>query len=567
MGTYFSVDPAQVQSALGSPGAQTTVPAGTAGSTATQNTVPYATPSTFTNVPLNQLGPYDATGAWGSLDPNSMVTTGAPDGPVVNDQEVIGRIAGYLHQHGYGKPTGNTEEWVIQTLKAHITDQGGNWVLPTRDGGSAPIVGNRSLAALARPPKTLGTVDQPAPFYTDQGIIGGAKQDVGALVESGKEDASAIASLPGLQGGVGDQSHQLKPGTGPHEATSTGPGLSSASLSEPAPTTATKTRNNGDSVLMQDPTTHLWWWASQKGGEWIPDKNQGKPEDRTPPPAPVQADHLGPAKAPLDPALVGLYNHMGLQHNSGMGDWAQVAAAIGVNPRNSPTPTQMKAVDLATFAQSSMTPNQLAQFQEQLWNAGFYDSRSWTQGQFDIATKQAIGGLLKTTADLNATAGKTAGNPANNKYATVWDVLKAETNKITAEGGIESVAATSATKKYTSATESQMDQPTLSAFEARLGRAPTAAELQGVTTMMQDQQKAHAETMPANAYVVPGEGGVSSVPGVTTPTALAAQYAMQNDPNEYEGHSIANAYGLMINALSSKPVGSDPNITNVTRPL
>ena len=564
MGTYFgpAVTQQDIQTALnqataGTQAGQTTVATGSAGvTTAPDNTTPYATPSSFADVPINQLGPYNAYSAWGSLDPNAMVTTGPGKGTPLVGQAMIGQIAQAFEASGYGKPTGNTEDWVIAQIQKHYKDQGGHlMVIPTKGGRVAPTTPAKAKPVTAA---DLAGIDLPG------GIAPGSNgpHPGGTPGREGMPERVTPPKAPPAEAGgpatpEADRLWRFSPRPGvpvlaEHDTVQQPTAATAASPAE-------RTRNNGASHLLQAPDGR-WVWASVKNGQWVPDRNQA---DNVPPAAAAAStpgNGLMPVQPSMDPKVKALFQHLGLPVATGVDPWKQIANAMGVQTTVEGAPTQMKAGDVATNIQTLLNNGQLSNMQDLLWQGGFYDAKNWTPGQLDIATKQAYGGLLKQTAALNAEGGKY-------KYVTAWDVLQAEINNEKAQGGIDALAAETASKKYTAATESQMDQPTLNAFEARLGRAPTAAELAAVTSQMDAQQQAHAETMPTTAYVVPGEGGVSSVPGVTTPTALAAQYAMTQDPNEYEGHSLANAYGLMINALSSKPVGSDPNITSVSRPL
>ena len=492
MGTYFTT----VQDALNE-----AVPGQVGGTTTTGNAsatpaavTPYAAPSTFTNVPLNQLGPYNDSDAWGGLDPTANITVGPGPQSPYKGAGMYGQIAQHLQTLGYGKPSGNLEDWVIGQIKKHYRDQGGHLVqIPTKDGGKVGV-------------KALGATPTDKP---------------------GKKDLT-----PSGDSGIGKMIDSIDSGTG-HDVMAAADAIGGL-FTKGFSSGSTTVGNGGPKV-----------GSSATDNALVPKQNA--------------------AEAKVD----ALFNYLGIPKVSGIDPWVQIAQAMGVPTSQTGAPVQKQGGQLATTI-SLLPRDQLIQLQNQLWNAGFYDSRSWTPGVIDLATKQAWGAALNQTANLNKLAGTTAnGNTYSSslKYATVWDVLTAEANNVTQQGGIDTLNAETASKKYTAATESQMDQPTLTAFEERLGRAPTAAELAGVTNQMDAQQQAKAEGMPDNSYIVPGEGGVASVPGVTTPTALAAQYAMTQDPTEYEGHSLANAYGLMINALSGKPVGSDPNITNVSRPL
>ena len=563
MGTYFS--PQQLSTALSAPQGTTgtaTVSSTAAGGSSASNTVPYGTPSSFVNVPLNQLGPYNDSAEWGGMDPTAMVTIGQSKGNPLKGPAMLGQLQMWAEEQFHTKmPRGADQlDWLLGQIKQHYAPGGQHLLTPGT--GTGP----------AKPPKALGSVDGGG---ITAGDLAGAAKTAMDVLNPVMYSEQAVAKAAGDLGKTPIQtgSPELKSGTGPHEATSTGSGLSSAGLSEPAPTTSERTRNNGNSVLKQDPATGLWWWASQKDGQWVPDRNQGKESDRQPPPAPVQAQPGGgvmPKRAAVDPRVQQIAEHLGVPLHSGEDPLVQIAQGLKtVDLVGNNQPNQVKAGDLVTTL-GMLTRDQLAQFQEQLFQGGFYDSRSWTPGLFDGPTKQAVGGLVKATAYSNANAGKSADVPQNLKFANTWDVLHIEQQnmlKMYGPQGAEAALAQSASKKYTQATQSQMDQPTLNAYEARLGRAPTAAELASVTQTMDQQQAAHAETMPSNSYVVPGEGGVSAVPGVTTPTALAAQQAMTGSPTEYEGHSLANAYGLMINAMSAKPLGADPSLVTPTRPL
>jgi hypothetical protein len=243
--------------------------------------------------------------------------------------------------------------------------------------------------------------------------------------------------------------------------------------------------------------------------------------------------------------------------------WAYVANQLGVSTTKGGAPTTMKVTDAAgalrNFGRDSITT-----LQQQLYNAGYFGSdvqpgtaTGWTPGNVDVQTQQAFGQLLMDTANANK----------QGTNITWQDMLSQQTAQMNAKGGISALVTKNKTP-ITVATEQQLNIPAIASFEARLGRAPTAAELSGLTASFDAEQTAHAADVTPGGTLFPDQNAILQVPGVESASQAAANYAMKSDPTGYQGHQMANAVALIQNAMvSNRPLGADPNITSAARPL
>lgn len=251
---------------------------------------------------------------------------------------------------------------------------------------------------------------------------------------------------------------------------------------------------------------------------------------------------------------------------AGSGVWGQIAQKIGIALPTTPGQGPDQTAGIVDTANSIrlMNRDQLTTLQDKLYQAGYYDNvvrpgttTTYTPGHLDQYTMQAWGTLLQDAANTYGQKGV---------KATWNDVLNTQIQSMQSQGGIESILG-KVKSPVTVATESQLNIPALTAFEARLGRNPTPSEMAQFTASFDAQQTAHAADITPGSTLFPDQNAVQQVPGVASPTQAAATFAMQNDNKEYLGHQMANAGALMINALANKTLGSDPNLVSATRPL
>ena len=291
----------------------------------------------------------------------------------------------------------------------------------------------------------------------------------------------------------------------------------------------------------QDPRSR-WWFSGQ--GWRLPVRYA---ETTT---TPIYAKQ----KATVDDIAQAMHISVG----AGQDPWEAIATKIGVSPIAGGNAQTMQIAQAENgFKVMLNTPQAIAAFQQRLEAAGYFTdiqqsgaTEEYTPGVFDIATQQAIGVLLGRTADLNKVVnGKVTGAKQS------WDaVLNADTENVNANGGIQALIK-SAAAKIPQATASQMLTPAVQAFQSRLGRAPTAAELQALTAQYDSQQVSKYEGV--NTLTPDLNTGIVSSPGVARPTAAAAQYADQADGTEAFGHSVANAAGILANIISgSTPIAA-----------
>lgn len=270
-----------------------------------------------------------------------------------------------------------------------------------------------------------------------------------------------------------------------------------------------------------------------------------------------------PGVAADDPRLQQILSRLGAEPNSSTpgGAWGTIAQHFGVSPIKNGA-KQMVPIAQALNGVASWSTPQIQQLQGLLYDAGLMPAsttpdakKAAITGNWDVPTTQALGQLMQITAEANK-----AGQDVK------WtDVL----NSMVQNRGKGLLALYPQTHPaVTVATQEQMTQPAISAFENRLGRAPTAAELQGLTSSFDAQQTAHAADVTPGSVLFPDGSNIQQIPGAPTALQAAENYAMSNDPIGYQGHQFANAYALFLNALvPGKLPGVDPNITSAARPL
>jgi hypothetical protein len=269
------------------------------------------------------------------------------------------------------------------------------------------------------------------------------------------------------------------------------------------------------------------------------------------------------------PQLEDILKGMNITPTPGQDPWEAVANKIGVNTSVSGQVQTVKIAQAEEGIKSLLkTPTQIAALQSQLEAAGMYtslqqpgESDAYTPGSFDTATQQAFGTLLGLTASANNVSN---GKLGKNGRAVTWeDTLNDAIQTTDAAGGVAAITKKSepTVTKIPQATESQMESPALTAFEARLGRAPTAAELAQLTGDYDTQQQnKYAQLVAAGQQngttpaVFNDANGIPSLAGIATPEAYAGQVASTgaNAPSEY-GHSIANAASILASIIGASP--------------
>jgi hypothetical protein len=269
------------------------------------------------------------------------------------------------------------------------------------------------------------------------------------------------------------------------------------------------------------------------------------------------------ANTSAQPSLDAIAERLGVDPAAAPGGnlWAGVAQHFGVTPLKAGT-KQVQTVAQVFDGLASWSTPQIQYLQGLMYDAGLMPAsvtpdakKAAITGNWDIPTQQALGQLLQITSEANK-----AGQDV--KWTDVLNAMVKNRDK----GMIAMYPQTH--PAITVATQEQMTQPAISAFENRLGRTPTASELSGLTSSFDAQQLAHAANVTPGSVLFPDNSNVQQVPGAPSALQAAENYAMGADPIGYQGHQFANAYALFLNALvPGKLPGVDPNITSAARPL
>ena len=145
-------------------------------------------------------------------------------------------------------------------------------------------------------------------------------------------------------------------------------------------------------------------------------------------------------------------------------------------------------------------------------------------------------------------------------------MLSNQTQAVNAQGGIAEILKKSVAG-IPQATEATLTSPSISGFQAELGRAPTAAELAQYTADFDTQQVNKYGGMVAGSYMTTDPTtGVQSAPGVPTPTAGAAQFAMQNNPGEFFMNKMMNARSMLSSAITGSTPIAQTGATATEKP-
>jgi hypothetical protein len=234
-------------------------------------------------------------------------------------------------------------------------------------------------------------------------------------------------------------------------------------------------------------------------------------------------------------------------------------------------PTSMQGdMTVAQYTQSlaSMSKSQITQLQQQLYNNGFYDSeyyggtdtdkgadtKEYTQGVLDTGTILAFRkAILQTLVDQkqgkNVTLDQTINGGASTNPAL---------GNVPVTGGTSTQSASTVTAPM--ATDAQTQQPLINAFVAAIGRNPSQQELSAFTSTYENEllqgNKTLAEQGLSPEGAVDYSSGVPFVQGVPTVAAAATNYAEDTDPVAYQGHNIADAFGLLMNLVDRQGTSS-----------
>jgi hypothetical protein len=261
--------------------------------------------------------------------------------------------------------------------------------------------------------------------------------------------------------------------------------------------------------------------------------------------------------APVPERFASMMQNAGYAVTKTMNVGQALQAANSQGPLATPSPDISAGLTVGQYIQqlAHMPKAQIYQLQQSLFNGGFYDpaysdgSKKYTQGVLDVGTIEAMRTAILQTLQQHA-AGK------NTSLEQVIGAGQAG-NTI---GSLGSTTGTNSTQPIPVATQAQTQQPLINAFVAALGRAPSQAELQAFTSsytsQLQAGNKNAVESGLSPSGMVDYQTGIPFINGVPTVSAAASQYAENKDPNEYQGHNIADAFGMLMNLVDRQGVSA-----------
>lgn len=268
-------------------------------------------------------------------------------------------------------------------------------------------------------------------------------------------------------------------------------------------------------------------------------------------------------------ALTDISEKLGVNADiKGYGPWAGVAEKLGVHLVNTgagPEKDQTMPITQVAGQFLNMTSSQLSALQQQLYDGGFYDQAVYdkgtsstgasgkapvyTPGHLDGYTMQAIGTMLS----------QAGGAYKAGKKVSWQQYLQDADQNVSDHGGIASILGT-VPSSVDVATSGQLLSSLQSAFQQKLGRLPTQAELDAFTGQFDQMQQEHYD--PTQAIGTDLSTGIPLIPNVPTASEGASAFA-QSDQTEYLAHNMANAGALVLNAINrGGGLGTNPNVTS-----
>ena len=249
--------------------------------------------------------------------------------------------------------------------------------------------------------------------------------------------------------------------------------------------------------------------------------------------------------------------------------WQAIASLAGVNPSPTTTGTKDKSIpwQQAALSLTQMSSDQIKQVQGALFASGQYDPKVANdptlikEGNLDPYTIKAFGTMLNHVAQANAQGTKQTWDQylATQASGAGYTAGNSLSDYLNSNGGSGKQA-----KTLPQASQAQLADPLRKAFEADIGYAPSAQDLQNFTGQYDNMQAVHAGQ--ASSWL--DANGTPVIPGIPGSSAAPGNYAVGNYQGQYLAHQMANVAALVQNAMvSNRPLNSDPNITTAGRQI
>jgi hypothetical protein len=233
-------------------------------------------------------------------------------------------------------------------------------------------------------------------------------------------------------------------------------------------------------------------------------------------------------------------------------------AASGKGPQGIPQADAATNLTVGQYLQQmgKMSKAQIYQLQQQLFHGGFYDptytdgTKSYTQGVLDVGTVEAMRTAMLTTLEQNASG--------NN--VTLEQVINNPSQFAATLNSAGALPGTTKGSTVPMATDAQTQEPLIAAAAKELGRNPTQAELTAFTAKYNAELQAGSKTLTLAGQnpqgIVDYQSGIPFVQGTPTVTAAADQYFQNTNPTEYQGHNVADAFGMLMNLVDRRGVSA-----------
>lgn len=248
--------------------------------------------------------------------------------------------------------------------------------------------------------------------------------------------------------------------------------------------------------------------------------------------------------------------------NAGYGVTAQMTLAQALNVASgqggsTPMPTIAGNQTVGQYIQGlgQLSKSQLYTMQQALYHGGFYDEsyysgKDYTQGVLDTGTILAFRKAILSTLESNA-----KGTPAS-----LEQTIAGGASAFPVIGGAGLPADTTAATHTPQANPTQLQGTLENAFQAALGRAPSQSELQAFTNSYQGQLNAGSASL-AKAGGTPSgfidqSTGIPFLPQTPTASQAATSYVQNTDSTAYEGHNVADAFGMLMNLIDRPSTSS-----------